>query len=58
MKKLTLGSLILVLGSSLTAQGWVWGDNDAVEQVNSGAMKNCAKRSTAPSKASCLISKM
>ena len=38
MKKLTLGSLILVLGSSLTAQGWGWGDNDAVEQVNSGAM--------------------
>ena len=38
MKKLTLGSLVLILGSSLSAQGWGWGDNDAVETVEGGAM--------------------
>ena len=38
MKKLAIGSLSLILGSSLTAQGWGWGNNDAVQQVDNGAM--------------------
>ncbi|MEE2876229.1 MAG: hypothetical protein VX822_00390 [Candidatus Neomarinimicrobiota bacterium] len=38
MKKIALGSFILVLGSSLAAQGWGWGASDAVQQVDNGAM--------------------
>ncbi len=36
--RLRLGSLLLVLGSSLAGQGWGWGTNDAVQQVDNGAM--------------------
>ncbi len=38
MKKYILGSFILILGSSLAGQGWGWGSNDAVQQVDNGAM--------------------
>ncbi len=38
MKKFVLGSFILVFGSSLSGQGWGWGSNDAVQQVDNGAM--------------------
>ena len=38
MKKIALGSFILVFGSFLSAQGWGWGASDAVQQVDNGAM--------------------